>query len=802
MLLSSCSPLGLLLAVPRIAVINTGEVLYTLVVGRTRQARDVAGSWLWNLRRLDELRGARQQVREFRRVPDAEVRRFMTRGSARLNQFLRGQFGGGEDRLGGLARTGRDAAMALRAGTFRVAAAVWGIVLLVLLAGSRHLITRGVPEVGQLVPFETGPIDLLQEWFSGWRTAGLGSESPNPTLFGLIGALGGLFGGAMGLLRTLLTVGLVPIGAAGAYRLARPVGSRYAQIAALLVYVANPVPYNALAQGRWGVLALYAAAPSLLALLAQASRLAPFGPVEGAPWPRLRPRTARQLVLSVGLTTAAVATILPAVVAIVPAMAAAITLGSFLAYRARGTTRVLGVAFGGAALAVVLHLPWSIDFLLPGTPLSAFTGVEAPARGADLSDLLRFQLGPVGGAPLGWAFVIAAALPLLIGQAERHAWAVRGWTLAVTSWGVAWLSQRGDLPVTLPPPDVLLVPAAVGLTIATAMGVAAFQVDLPGYRFGWRQIASGIAAAAVTLGTLPVLGAAFDGRWSMPAGDHGRALAFIDTENAATPFRVLWLGDPSALPLGSWELADGLAYGTTDRGTPRLEDLVVGSDDGRTGLIADAVDLARTGQTARLGRLLAPMGVRYVVVTERLAPAPFGTEARPTPRGFTATLDAQLDLEPLDVPAGLRVYRNQAFIPVRAAAPLDEPPPTVGGISSAADIDLSGLPAVLTDEAGELRWKGRVADDSYVLVSAASSERWQLVVDGDEAPMEKPFGWSMGFPVQEGGNATLRFRTPPLRYALLVAQALAWLLALRALVRIRLTTPVLHVDDELEEGEV
>ncbi|HJR26626.1 MAG TPA: hypothetical protein VJ804_14210, partial [Acidimicrobiales bacterium] len=677
----------------------------------------------------------------------------------------------------------------LRSGTFRVAAAVWGVAAIVFLAGSRHLLTRGVPAVGELVPFTSGPVDLLREWASGWRSAGLGSEAPNPTLFGAVGLLGGVLGGTMGLLRTLLTVGLIPLGAFGAYRLARPVGSRYAQIAALLVYVALPVPYNALAEGRWGVLALYAAAPVLLSQLALASRLAPFGSIEGAAWPRLRPRTTRQLVLSVGLVTAAVATVLPVVVAIVPAMAAAIMLGSFLAYRTRGTTRILGVAFGGAALAVALHLPWSIDFLLPGTTLSAFTGVEAPAHGADLAELLRFQLGPIGGAPLGWAFVVAAALPLLVGQAERHAWAVRGWTLAVVSWGVAWLSQRGDLPVALPPPDVLVVPAAAGLTLATAMGVAAFQVDLPGYRFGWRQIASGVAAAALGLATLPILGAAFDGRWEMPAGSHNRALAFIDTEHEEMDFRVLWLGDPTALPLGSWELADGLAYGTTDQGTPRLEDLLVGSDDGRTGLLADAVDLARTGQTARLGRLLAPMGVRYVVVAERVAPAPFATETRPTPRGFTATLDAQLDLEPLDVPAGLRVYRNQAFFPVRAAAPLEEPPPTEGGIASATELDLADLPAVLPEEDGRLTWKGRVTPESYVLLSASHSGKWRLEVDGASAELEKPFGWSMGFPVTEGGDATLRFRTPPLRYALLAAQVLAWLLALRAAVRLRLTPP-------------
>src|SRR3546814_4838330 len=148
----------------------------------------------------------------------------------------------------------------------------------------------------------------------------------------------------------------------------------------------------------------------------------------------------------------------------------------------------------------------------------------------------------------------------------------------------------------------------------------------------------------------------------MPAGDHNRALAFIDAENDDTPFRVLWLGDPAALPLASWELEEGVAYATTDDGTPGLDDLWIGSDDGRTGLLADAIDLARSGQTARLGRLLAPMGVRYIVVPARLAPAPFAVESLPIPSAKTATPAAQLDLVPLDVPAGLSVFRNEAFL--------------------------------------------------------------------------------------------------------------------------------------------
>ena len=787
-LLSSCSPLGLAVAVPKLAVLNVAEVLYTLLVGRTRHARDVAGAWLWNLRRLDELRGARQQVKSFRRVPDSEVRRFMARGSARFNQFLRGQIGSGEDRLGSLARTSREAAGAMRSVPFRVAAGVWFGVAVVLLAGSRHLLTRGVPAVGELVPFRTEPFDLLREWASGWRTAGLGSESPNPTLLGAVGVLGSLFAGAMGLLRTVLTLGLLPLGAIGAYRLARPIGSRYAQLAALLVYLSVPLPYDALGDGRWGALALYAATPMVLGLLARASRLAPFGTVDGRAGPGLRDRTKPQLVLALGVLTALVAMVLPVAVLIVPAMAAALAVGSVLAYRTRGTPGFLGVGLGGAAVGALLHLPWSLDYVLPGTTWTSVVGPESPSRDLELQELLRFQVGHLGDAPLGWAFLVAAALPLLIGAGERHAWAVRGWTLAVVSWGLAWTSSRGDLPFALPPADVLLVPAAAGLALATAMGVAAFQVDLPAHRFGWRQIASGLAAAAVAVGTLPVLGAAIDGRWSMPAGDHRRALGFMDLEQEDEDFRVLWLGDPAALPLGSWELGDGLGYATTSEGTPRLEDLLVGSDDGRTGLLAEAVDLARSGQTARLGRLLAPMGVRYVVVAERVAPAPFATEELPTPRGFRATLDAQLDLEPLDVPAGLAVYRNQAAFPTRAALTGGEEPPTAGGIGATAALDLSDLPAVLDDEAGHLRWRGSVPGEAFVLVANAHAERWQLEVDGRAAELEKVFGWSQGYRVEEGGDATLRFRTPPLRYGLLAAQGLAWLLALRALLRIRLAT--------------
>jgi hypothetical protein len=275
----------------------------------------------------------------------------------------------------------------------------------------------------------------------------------------------------------------------------------------------------------------------------------------------------------------------------------------------------------------------------------------------------------------------------------------------------------------------------------------------------------------------------------MPAGDDGRALGFIDVENDELPFRVLWLGDPAALPLGSWELTHGVGYATTDQGIPRLEDLWVGSDAGRTRLLKDVLDLARTGQTARLGRLLAPMGVRYVVLAEQLAPAPFGAEEMPVPRGLAATLAAQLDLEPLDVPAGLVVFRNQAFYPARAAVPTSSNPPSSGGIAAAAEVDRSELSLVLPDANGVTSWSGPVEADTTVLLSDSHSKRWELSVDGEAMRQTKPYGWANGFEVTKAGDASLRFRTSPLRYGMLLLQALVWLWAGRRLLRSRASAP-------------
>jgi hypothetical protein len=464
-------------------------------------------------------------------------------------------------------------------------------------------------------------------------------------------------------------------------------------------------------------------------------------------------------------------------------MAVAFCVVSVLVFLTAGSGRTLAAAVGGAVVAMVLHLPWALDYLVPGTAWSVFGGVERAAGGPGIDELLRFQTGPIGAAPIGYAFLATAGLALLIGRDWRLGFAVRGWVIAACCWGVVWAGHEGLVPFGLPTDETLLAPAAAGLALASGLGMAAFEIDLPGYRFGWRQALSALALLALVAGTLPILGGSLDGRWSMPTGDYTRTLGRLDDEQADGPFRVLWLGDPDVLPLASWELDDGLAYATSD-GLPGAQELWAGSDDGGTRLLADAIELAQGRQTARLGRLLAPMGVKYVIVPERLAPSPFEADVQPVPPDLKAVLAGQLDLKQIDLDEAVTVYRNEAAIPTRAAVP-----PGTGdgvGLGDTVRLDLHGAPAVLPRERGYQSFSGDLDGGTRVLLSASASSGWRLRVDGQTAPRSKVFEWANAFDVADGGSATLRYRTPLLRYAFLALQVLLWVLALGKLLRMRL----------------
>jgi GT2 family glycosyltransferase len=799
---------------PQVAVIALVELLYSLVVGRFRHASDIAHAWTWNARHRGEIRTQRKQLRQHRAVPDEDVRRLQVRGSSRLSGFLRGQLGPGEDRLGTVAGAGRDLVTNLRSSSVRSSLVAWTAVVVLLAVGSRQLITDGIPTTGSFAAFPSHPSALLHEWVSGYRDIGLGSETAAPTLLAALGGLGYLFFGAMGLLRTVLIVGALPLGVLGIWRLARPLGSRRARIVALIIYACVPIGFNAVAQGRWPGLVMYGLAPWMINQLARASGLAPYGSIGGDPGPGVTDRPLVQRVLLLGLVSALAAMLVPFALVIVPAVALAFALGGLLVGQVRGAARLIGVGLGGTLTALVLQLPWSVSLLTGGW--QAFVGTSSDGgRPLSLAAIFRFETGPFGAPPIGWVFLPVGLLALVIGRRWRLAWAVRCWVVVMAGAGLVFVGAQGWLPGSLPLPEVLLAPAAVALALATGLGMAAFEVDLPDYHFGWRQIASVLAGVALLLGLFPAVAAASSGRWGLPDTDFARPLHNLSTKGAAVdPYRVLWLGDADLLPSAGWPLdapaVDNLgpgallAYATSQNGMPDVSDVLAGSDQGATSRLDQVLQTAAAGGTSRLGALLAPMGVRYIAVPLANAPRPFETGPAIEPTAVLTMLDAQLDLSNVDVARGIVVYRNAEWAPTRALlAPDTAFPSADAGVTGSTLPGLAGASTALPDQSGYESFSGSIDQPSSVYLAEASSGNWQLDVDGNRAPRSDVLGWSNAFAADAGAKATLAYDTPLSRGGFLAGQVLIWLAVLLYLFRTRVRIAEARDLAELEaEGGV
>ena len=785
-MLKSYSWPHLLRVLPQALLATVVEALVALVTRRGGEARDLVGAWFWNVRRYGELRPLRAVVRRTRAVPDSEIRRLQARGSARLTLYLQRRLHA-EERARHLVEAGHELVESVGRGPARAAAALLCVLVLGLLVGTRDLLTGRLPAVGQFAPLPS-PSTLLTHLFDGWRTTGMGSTAPAPPAFGVLGVLGTVFLGNMGALAKVLVLGAWPVAAVGAWRLARPLDSTMARLAAVIAVLAVPLPYNALARGRWTGLLAYAAMPWFLLLLARLTDIEPFrtGNLAGEAGRRRRgpaaaPRGRRWLLLGVPL--AAVSAFVPGMALGVVAAAVGLLLGSLLAGQVRGAGRAVGAAVAGTVVAFVVLAPWSVSLAVPDG-WSTVAGVgRLPSRAPGLGALLRFQTGPLGAGVLGWALLAAAALPLLVGRGWRFSWAVRFWGAIFVGVGLAWAGGRGWLPLRLQDPELFLAPAAAALAGAVAMGAAAAQVDLRGYRFSWRQAAPLAGGLALVAAVLPVLGAATNGSWNLTTEEVARSVAWMPAQAAEAPFRVLWLGDPEALPLDGWPLAgdEGVAYATSRNGPPDASELWPGPPSAATEAMGAAVRVAREGGTARLGRLLAPMGVRYIVVPKQLAADEGAAELSVPPR-LTRALGSQLDLRLLPSDPALDVYENvswggsRALLTETAAAALRNGPRT--------GADLGGSQPLLPGD-GPVRFDGQVPGPGTVFLAETPSGRWELRVGGTTASRVDAFGVANAFLTAEGGSARLKYRTPVIRWLVALVPFVLWALAASLLWRTR-----------------
>ncbi len=709
-------------------------VAYGLLTGRFRHVWGLLTAWPWNLRRMGGLVHRRRLIAGRRagggstvvvgEVPHHAFRRAVTG---------RAPYGTGDEAPGNVAFHQVWGALLGPGGIALMASAA------VLGFGARHLLSRGLPAVGRLQALPADPLDLARAWWEGWRPTGTGVAEQGPDFLAALGLLAGLLPGSDALVWTVVVLAALPVGALGVWRLVRPVGGGRSRAAAVLVYLAVPLPYDAMREGRLAPLAAYAALPWVAHRLAEAQGVVPYGHKGGDPGPGTRIRNLGTDLLLTGLVVAAAVALSPTVAVGVLVLVVGLVAGSLLAGSVAGLYRLAVVAAGAAVVAAVVHLPLVVD-LLGGRPVGSLAAPVTWPRGSlGAGSVFRLDTGSPAADPtwtgtfgidrIGWAVLVVPVLAILTTTGWRLAISVRAWLVAAGGFASAWIVDQGWWSGPTLPAETLLVPAALGLAWATSAAVASMGTtsSQPRTGPGWRHALPVVAVVALALTVTPVVVGAFGGRLGMTKEDLPSAMPFladprtgIGAATSGGDDRVVWVGEPTILPAVGVELADGVAVAVTD-GRPDLLDQWPYPVDGAPGVgrIRDSLAEALAGQTSRLGASLGEWGVAHVVLVERSAPAPHEAVEAPLPAGYAAALTRQLDLVRVEgLNSAVTIFSNLARRPVHAVVR--------DGTGRAVPTAVTPLAydrlRVLTSVDGAYRWM------------LGPEGTWSLSVDGVERP--------------------------------------------------------------------
>ena len=763
-------------------VLTVAELVVGLFTGRFRQGLASLRSLLGLIPRIPTIVARRRTIKSVRRVPEREVLGLQQRGSAQLNSFLRSRdtttYVGSSTNV----RRWRESTTA--------PVIAWIVVLALLLLGGRTFLAGGVPAVGEFLRFPDSPRDLFGSYTSGWNPHGLGASEANPTGLAVLSALSFTTLFRMGLLQTVFLLGLVVVGLIGLWKLATVFPSTRARIAALLVYAATPLIGGAYAIGSLDVLIVYAAVPWIIHTLRRAVGVETADPrtarldvtdglVELSWAERLRRTMQFAIVVALG------AAFDPVVAALAVALGVLLAVGTLIAFAPWKTAiRYLGVTSVGVLTALLLNIPWvstwSWDRIVGPTPIGD------PGRG--VRALASFEIGPTDFASLTLALYLPVIAAILLARAWRLTWAVRSGVIVVGFGFLAVLGDRGSLPFAAPQAGVLLVPVAAGLAISAAAALAAFDLDVRGGSFGWRQPLGIASSAAIVIGIFPAVIGVFAGDWNVPSTPLSR---LIDAQLPDVPadgdgdYHVLLLGDARLLPVPASPYRDGISFAVmSDEGleAPARWIAPVAGD----AAIVDALDQIAAGSTQRVGRLLAPLGIRYVIVPEFDDVVSTTSDPLELPTGLVEAIDEQLDIVSIQGVPTVELFENTSWIPTYSILTGE----TAAASRTAGNEALvrSDLTSVVPAFSGtDARSSATMAVPvGTVHIGVPFDQNWQLEVDGVDLEPRRAFGVTTAFDVQTAGTATLSYDTPGSRTALLLLQLLLWLVAMFGATRVSL----------------
>ena len=779
MLLSNYTPGRTMSVLPVAMFFSFLELLACLVTIQFDKAADIVRSWAWNLAHLPGTMRRRGQIKRFRVAPDSEVARFQVRGSASIAAFLRGTAVSSTDRINVAVGSSRSLIDKLREGPDRMATMTWLFVVVVIGLGSRSLIGGRIPALREFTDSYESSSQMLGSFWSGWRTTGIGGAFAPPTISGFMGALATLFFGSTAFARWLLIVGLLPIGIAGAWWWMR--GSKSSQVrgVAMLVYVVAPVSFNALSEGRWSSLAMWAMTPWVIGLVGRVAGIAPFATSAT----RL---SAFKAGAGLAFAGGSAALVFPAAPFALVTLGLCMLVGGVVGRLGGGKERArwdqAAIAVGiGAGGTIALQLPWYLGFSNGIPSWTELIGPQANSGGRlTLRQLLTFDTGSNSIGIMSGALILVGLLALAASRQWRFRLAVQGVVLGLSGLVLSWLGQVGIGP-SMPAVETTLVVMAAGLAILAASSMGSFELDVTGGDFGWKQVIAALSGLSIVIACLPIVAAAFDGRWHVPREDHAELLHTVDPGSASPNYRVLWLGQADVLPTGSWDLVNGVRFATTEGLDPHAGDWFAGPESDGTKRLRTALLAAARGETGHLGHLLAPMGIKYVVVVNRFAPSSVTSEVLAPDLSFVRSIEEQADLSTLPISVAMTFFTNNAWVPTRAAFPAGVLDLASDDQAALVQTDITAAKAVLNKVEGARSFEGKVTAGTDIHIGATPDPNWKFSVDGKTVGPKSSFGWASRYLVPSDGVATLEWETPPLRVALIVLQVALWIAVLNIL---------------------
>jgi hypothetical protein len=680
------------------------EVIIALIGRDTDRAGAIIGSWRWLLTHQKAVRQRRKALAGLRVLSDADLHRLQVGGASRLKHFFVTLLREGYDRARGIlpedevvevlddpADVGVGFAAAfseveefddiassglaeLRSRpsrimtSFRTQAAVVGLVAVLWLIGSRNLVATHLPLIGRLAPLDSW-WSTWRHFFASWSPNGVGTGTPGMPGYGVLAFAGTFVFGRMGILPRLALIFAVPLGAIGIARLLKGRVSNRARIIGAFAYAAMPIGFNMISQGRVDVLVVVTALPFIVRRIFELMdvpgfRHRPYAeplPFGHRGWRITEAGQRMVLIMLIALVSA----LAPATLVVV----ALVVVGVFLARliepdEANDSPNPFGFLGALVANVAIFLLPLSIDVVLAGRRAFEVFGLpRGPWSVPSFIFLLRDVDGTFGASWWGWLLPVAAFFALLLCKNERRRVASKVAVIATLTLVLAALSSRHWLGSFEPDLDVLLALYGVMLATLIGLGVGALEHDLRDVGFGWRQLTAGLSVATLLLATLPFLASFGSGRFDLPTTSVAESLSAL-APTTAGGFRVLWLGDPSVLPLSGWTVAPGLEAATSMNGLPGGSTLFTPPDSGTSDVIMEALQSAMQGRTVRLGQLLSAAGISTIVVMNSSAPELAGVQTVPLHRAPAVLLSAlsnQSDLSLELQTASVQVYSNSLF---------------------------------------------------------------------------------------------------------------------------------------------